>query len=633
MNYFIYLYIFIFIYLFNIVNSAVPTGCIYYNPNVKLNYDLTPLKLTGYQYYSTHFASRTPTFDILYNFCDTQLSSCTDISTSCLKKETDAYPPYNQLSAVGSETQTYTNNGVILSYRKPGSTSSACGTADKYSYLLLNLTCNPLQTFNVIGEGDETVACQYKINIQTKQVCGTCPGCSATHGLCNSNNGICNCDSQTTGTTCTTSRLSIDSIQSTNINGGLTTIKGYFGTPNKFGGIVEICGYFGNITSEFKLWIGNTQCIDIKPNNQTTLTCKINGGTGTKNITIQDRDLYYSSINIFKYTLTKEPLQCPNNCTNTNQGSCNIETGYCKCKYGFSGPDCSGLPIDLISLNNPPSSLNVNYLTSKSIIGNEGTQYSINLYSLVELKIDGSIEIEHPLQDIKWDVQTNSEDNKVKNTIFSSEIKGCTIQYTVEEIKEKIEYTFSNVKFSMDPNSIKTTISIKNYIYKSNLNTLQLRIISSTGGNQTDDCNNKDLNINTNNIKNNQPINYIIMSKDSKIFYTEIVNQHISDGRSTFMSSTFISKNQNDASFIIGLNLAHCVKECIIDPNYSVLVDPNYQSECPSKSNWKLAIMIVAPIVFVTLIIIISSIIYSKNSTAIKLKMYSLKNLFSKIHK
>ncbi|KAN0003908.1 hypothetical protein ACTFIZ_010082 [Dictyostelium cf. discoideum] len=90
----------------------------------------------------------------------------------------------------------------------------------------------------------------------------------------------CICDTQTKGLSCEESRLLIESVESTNLDGGTTTIFGYFGRTIK---------------------IGDSQCTNIKVFNETPLNCFIGPGEGTHNVTITDDDLSYSAINMFQY--------------------------------------------------------------------------------------------------------------------------------------------------------------------------------------------------------------------------------------------------------------------------------------------------------------------------------------------
>ncbi|KAN0035497.1 hypothetical protein ACTA71_004769 [Dictyostelium dimigraforme] len=109
--------------------------------------------------------------------------------------------------------------------------------------------------------------------------------CSPKHGICDSKTLGCICDTQTKGLSCEESRLFIESVDPTGLDGGTTTLIGYFGTP----------------TSLLTIKIGDSQCINIKVINDTTLKCDIGPGEGSHNVTITDDDLSYTGVNKFQY--------------------------------------------------------------------------------------------------------------------------------------------------------------------------------------------------------------------------------------------------------------------------------------------------------------------------------------------
>ncbi|KAM9990413.1 hypothetical protein ACTFIY_006460 [Dictyostelium cf. discoideum] len=79
----------------------------------------------------------------------------------------------------------------------------------------------------------------------------------------------------------------------------------------------------------------------------------------------------------------------------------------------------------------------------------------------------------------------NTNDNYEGNNIyqFNQTIidRNCTIKYTIEEVFKKKNYSFADLEFSVDGGSIKMNVSIENYQYSSNLNSIQLRFKPSVG--------------------------------------------------------------------------------------------------------------------------------------------------------
>lgn len=487
-------------------------------------------------------------------------------------------------------------------------------------------SCNPnIPKLNVTAPGLEIQRCTYEVQIDTSLVCRDCPlNCSQPHGTCNRVTGECECDSQTNGKGCELSRIYINSVDSTTINGGTTYLHGYFGIYNTT---------TTTTSQRLSIKIGELQCKNIQVINDSTIQCDIGPGEGIKDVTIIDMDISYTGKQIFQYTKIKH--SCPNDCTSSSNGICNTDLGICTCINGFTGFNCNSQDSNPDA---PSSKPNINETTGEASISNDGSNYQISIYSLVELNFNGSTVNEFLLSN-KWNKtnnnnNTNNDNNRI--VVFSQFISNasCTIEYSIEEVIGKNKnYSFAGVNFTLSPGSLKLTVSIQNYTYHSTLNSIQLRIKSSLGdynnsnnnSNGNKNCNAKKLDINTNDFKNDQSLNYLTISKDSKTFYGRFINKVISDGRETFMSTSIVG--QRTDSILIGLNLPHC-KTCLIDPDFSLLVDQDYKTSCDdddSRPKWFLPVVIVAPAVGAAIIIIIGSIIYKRHRVGIRILKQKIK--------
>ncbi|KAN0036010.1 hypothetical protein ACTA71_005308 [Dictyostelium dimigraforme] len=420
----------------------------------------------------------------------------------------------------------------------------------------------------------------------------SCPNCSKLHGTCNVYTGDCICDSKTSGSNCSTSRIYINSIDSTTVNGGTTILNGYFGNS-------KITTTINNPSIK----IGDLQCNNIIKSNETTIKCDIGPGEGIKDVILIDDDLSFIGKQLFQYT--KIILSCPNNCTSPSNGLCNTATGVCSCFNGFTGITCNSKENSNTDI--PSSKSNINETTGEATISNDNSRYIINVYSLVEFNHVGSIinEIELLNQWKSSSIIKNDDDNNNISIFLQNVLNGsCIIEYSIEQVigKNK-DYSFAGINYSLPPGSLKLTIAVHNYTYQSTLNSIQLRINSSINNNEQSDCNSKELDINTD-FKNDQSLNYLIISKDSKTFFGRFINKVISDGRETFMSTSII--NQENGSIHIGLNLPHCTKTCLIDPDFSLLVDTDFKTTCEngdSKRKWILPISIAIPIIVTSFIL------------------------------
>ncbi|KAM9996932.1 hypothetical protein ACTFIZ_001866 [Dictyostelium cf. discoideum] len=436
------------------------------------------------------------------------------------------------------------------------------------------------------------------------------------HGVCNLYLGTCVCNNNFEGDDCSIPQFYITSVQSSTINGGEAI---FF-------------GLYGDDLSNISLTIGGIDC-PITFNSSDTIKCIAQPGNGIKTVVLKQNNKIFTGVDIYKYIELSIP--CPNKCS--NNGYCNSTTGICKCNNGFTLYDCSALiNIDNGSggnnnnnnnnNNNGGTNTTIDTGTGSTNITNSQTNFQIYLKSLIEVDINNNEVKSYSLLK-NWifnKTENEIEPNKyilkqqlVNNTSPNS--NGCIITSTIEEIKDKNgkEFTFAGTSFIVSSGSIKFTISIANYTYQSNLNTLKLELISSVDKiDKINNCNSKDTEIDTTNVNDLSTFNYIKISKNNKIFSGRFINKVLSDGRSTF----FTTNARNDSnSIIVSLNLPHCINECLIDPDFSVLISNDFKSEChdddDSSRKWFLPVVVVVPVVGVAFIIIIMFIIYKKSTT------------------
>ncbi|KAN0052762.1 hypothetical protein ACTA71_006868 [Dictyostelium dimigraforme] len=480
---------------------------------------------------------------------------------------------------------------------------------------------------------------------------------SPLKGECNNQIGICKCTPNYQGSDCTIPSHYITSVIPCSIDGGEVLINGWFGNDNDNDKtLISILSSSSSSSSSFNVIIGNLDC-KIKSINQTTIKCDLGAGTGTKNIKIMNSihsNVVFNGIGLFNY---QNPIKtCPNSCTSLQNGKCNINTGECQCNDRFSGFDCSVSKSIIVTA--PPTNTIINKDTGDASLINQDTIYEISIISLNEISFDGSTIIKSHSLKGNWSIEKdNRETTSITTTTttadsniykFSQQLinNTCTILYTIEEIKLKDKsFTFGTTTFTVEKDSIKLSVLVKDYQYQSSLNTLQLVFYSAaanTNSNNNDydnnDCNKKDTTIDTTNANNQQNSNYIQISKNSKTLVGRFINQVIADSRSTFMSSTIINDNDNNinsggksSSIKIGLNLPHC-NECLIDPDFSVLISLDFKDSCDNrkssnKNNWLIPVAVVVPIVGCAAIVAVSIIVYGKNRYNIKIFSEKLKTM------
>ncbi|KAN0030161.1 hypothetical protein ACTA71_009922 [Dictyostelium dimigraforme] len=581
--------------------------CNYLNPlNPTQNFDMISLKLNkslGYKV-SALTTGNLNSF-IIFNLCNETTDLCNiGFSNLTACQSFASLSTINPLSIPKSESHSFLENGLIIKYSidvvpTPTNNCSAAIEPNK-RVTFLNFNCNKSVDNLKIINGSENSRCSYQVNLETKLVCKSCPiNCTQLlHSInCNETSWKCNCDSQTYGDYCNQSKIYISSVDSTTTDGGTTFLNGYFGNT---------------ISGRLNITIGSLQCNNITVYNTSTISCNIEKGEGVKPVTLIDRDLICTGT--FQYISIKQP--CLNDCFSIKNGICDDRTGVCACNQNFTGYDCG----TLIQNEIPKTVSIINNWTGVTTMKNEKTNYLIGIHSLVEFDFSNSI-VNEFFFNRSWnsvDTLQNNDGNTI--TTFSQVITqvNCTIEYSIEEIANQKSYSFAGVDFNLLPGSIKLKISIKGYKFSGILNTLQLRVLSSSHDNTSttvnDDCNFEKVDINAKGLQNDQQLlNYITISKDSKKLSARFINKVISDGKTNAILNSIVS--QETDSIIVGLNLPHCVEECIIDPDFSVLVSSQYKS-CSvdqGKAKWFLPVVIAVPTFGLSLIAMGSYIYYKRN--------------------
>ncbi|KAM9946552.1 hypothetical protein ACTFIT_004867 [Dictyostelium discoideum] len=477
------------------------------------------------------------------------------------------------------------------------------------------IDCNPL---DCNGNGICTTLtgkCQCDSNHQG-DACGLplkeCLNDCNSVGQCNNQTGICSCQITPfgwTGNDCSIPLHTISAVSPSDINGGNASIY----------------GWFGNNHTNPQVFIGNIQCIPIYNISESEINCKAPPGTGLKSVSVIQNSINVTSKDIYQYYSNDK--QCPNHCTSASNGICNTTTGYCNCIGRWSGYDCSlySNPSGGGSSggNNgglPGSNTTIDGNTGNTNITNQQTNYQILITKLIEIDFNGNQINEYLLLN-KWSIISNIS-KTVYTFIQSIQNDKCNITYTIEEVNKDRDVSFAGINFKLTSGSVKMTVSIENYQYSSNLNTLQLQMKSSVNEIQTNnenDCNDDQIEINNTPNQDNS-LNYITIKKDAKVLNGRFIDRIESDGISTFMKTVLISKS-ND-SITVGMNLPHCTKKCLLDPDFSVLVSPEFVDGCRGNDQkfWVLPVAITVPVVACALIIALLYVIYKKRFVEARFK-------------
>ncbi|KAM9999408.1 hypothetical protein ACTFIY_008922 [Dictyostelium cf. discoideum] len=440
----------------------------------------------------------------------------------------------------------------------------------------------------------------------------TCSNCNGNFDICDKSSGNCFCENGKYYSECLCLDLKFDS-SCFQLDPFISSI-----TPSTTdGGISTIFGSFGFFNFNYSVLIDGTLCNGVNSSNDEIIFISP-PGTGIKQLTLIINSL--SRLNAI-YHYENKFVKCPGKANYCSGNGICKSNGECQCNSGWTSFDCS------IAFNNnnnssrtPPSNSEIDTNSGGTNIINQDVKFQIYLKTLKEINYQGRIIKEHQLQN-NWNLNsTNLTNNQYKFSQKLIENKSTTVISLIEEVVDPDgkEYRFAGTSFKLNQGSIKFTISIHNYSFQSNLNTLQLDLISivdqptiTTNDNYDNECNSKSIEIGTSNLNDLSNFNYIKISKNNKILEGRFINKVVSDGRATFFS-TSITNNSN--SIIVSFNLPHCKSECIIDPDFSLIVSPDFKSECNEYSNkkWLIPVAVVIPVICISALIAISILIYMK---------------------
>ncbi|KAN0033473.1 hypothetical protein ACTA71_007160 [Dictyostelium dimigraforme] len=377
--------------------------------------------------------------------------------------------------------------------------------------------------------------------------------------------------------------------------------------PSITGGNITLSGWFGDVHNYFQFSFDN-QIIKINSIDNETISVEIPSGIGSKNIQVIQNNITWSGL-IYPYS--DSTVKCLNNCS--SNGICN-SNGECKCNSGFVGPDCSTKDLSGSSIPSTETHTNPDGTTT---ISNEDTIYLIYIDSIVEIDFNNN-QVPNSLINLKngWKlVNTENSAINLDSSIqtFSQVANNATIIMTIESVESNNgkEFTFAGNQFTVSKDGFKLSLSVSNWNYKSNLNTLQIQMssdVSLTEGNRINQCidsSNEDTNVETSSNSNVlQNVNYLKISKNGKTLYGRFQDKMLSDGRSTTTITKIISKD--DKKVLISLDMPHC-NQCLLDPDFSVIINSDFKSSdsCgrENKKPWLIPVAVTVPVVGCALII------------------------------
>ncbi|KAM9980384.1 hypothetical protein ACTFIZ_008635 [Dictyostelium cf. discoideum] len=350
-----------------------------------------------------------------------------------------------------------------------------------------------------------------------------------------------------------------------------------YNSPSKTGGVVTLFGSYGSNFTNVNIIIGKGKC-EIININSTVITCNIAGidsiGPSPANFTLSINQVNWNANSFFVYY---EDNICPGTPECSGNGIC--FGGFCACTNGYSGIKCNQIFTGDIEVKKNDTLI--------EMIKN-GYSFGFSIKDIRETDFNGKIVRQHNFT--SW---TLTPDSTIMKWTYVNKFENSIISYTVEQITGTPKnYTFAGEQFTLQPGSLKLTANISNWEYLGSLNTLQLQIHSSVKAQQENECEQKsDIQTNGDGIS----LNYITIQKDKNVFSGRFIDKVVSDGRPTF-SKVSISEQTED-SITVSISLPYC-KECLIDPDFSVMINPNpilnpCDNDQPSKLKWIIPVSVI----------------------------------------
>ncbi|KAN0032059.1 hypothetical protein ACTFIV_005932 [Dictyostelium citrinum] len=331
-------------------------------------------------------------------------------------------------------------------------------------------------------------------------------------------------------------------------------------------------------------------------------------------------------------TPTQKPKQCPGNpiCGGPSKGTCNTDF-TCTCIPPNTGLDCLSTSSGSNGTVDP---------NAPNVIFNYDGEYKslIVVYSLKELDFNGKLVREFIFSNWSF-IQNDSDHFQFQTSIMSGDSIKTNIVVKIVRYHEYKTITFANSNISIEPNTVKYSIDMDQYSFKSNLNTLQLLISASLETSKTDDI------CSSSQFGDTDDSSYIQVKIDNVILLGRFLKRSIIDGLISTITQTPINmydnNNSSNSKSFIAMEIPNYKREISLDPNFSVLVDsrstnsddPN--SICSSSKKGLttpqlVGIIIGGSFLLVVLVILIGIILY-RHSTTSRLIYYKLfKRGFSK---
>ncbi|GAM29105.1 hypothetical protein SAMD00019534_122820, partial [Acytostelium subglobosum LB1] len=308
---------------------------------------------------------------------------------------------------------------------------------------------------------------------------------------------------------------------------------------------------------------------------------------GTVNLNITNDGYRFDTPLLFH--ITPGSLQCPDGC---GPGTCVM--GICQCPADSYGPKCAyKLPTETAHRNDNDTAPGTTYLYKE-------VQYEFIVRAIQE--VDSELQIVHEELLGGWSLTTSDTDTLLSNSYALSNVNGASITATMEVNKVPRTVSFAGITRDHSAYTVKGSLKISGWQFRKSTNIIRVVVATSSAlTHNADTCGEESQNLGVDELNN---LNYLLLERNGVAFYGRFMNRSLSDGRPTFSATTLLNQTlQADGTNVtyVGVSLPQCA-ECILDPDFSVLVNPevNLNNPCnrdKSSKSWIVPVAVVVPLV------------------------------------
>ncbi|EFA76499.1 hypothetical protein PPL_10267 [Heterostelium album PN500] len=401
--------------------------------------------------------------------------------------------------------------------------------------------------------------------------------------------------------------LVITSVSNITNNGGNITIQGNFGVNPYLPSVrVALDSYLGYIYFS----------------NETTLLVKIRAGypISKQNISITSNGYFIAT----EFYILAPPDDCGPNSACNNNGIC--VQARCQCFKGYNGFYCeSKIDDGVIILPNDQT-------PSPTVVTQDGLQFKFNIVAVQELDETGTV-LKEVLTN-KWNYSTTSNETYTTHnyTIKPYASFQTIIQAVIDYSSMERTIQFAGLTTVYQAHSLKLLINIKYWQFDSPLNSIRV-VMESDFQVGEDDCKELSQEIGTDSITNN--LKFIKLSFGGTSYYGRFLPFAMSDRRFVAVDNRLINMTtiNNTTESYIGMTLPACSQLCTIDPDFSLLLDNDYdEGTCGKEKSKAWMIATIVSVVGVAFIgAAIATVIYLKKRAKVKNEDSKLEQKLNKL--